>query len=314
MVKFIAIFGALMGVVWVADGQGHTNAPGRGARPALRTIILDAGHGGVDPGASGMVSHEATIALGIVLKLGKAISKEFPGTRVIYTRTSDVLAGGGRDVNQSIRYRAELANRERGDLFLSVHCNATGVKAGGYYAKKVTGYKRRVTYVREGGKRVRKTVNMPIYHSYWVKNMTHGTATYIWAADRSGSKGGVINDEGQDVEEVARDSTNLLDLSSPEAKIRAQLYEKKYFANSFMLASMVEEEFRKTGRKSYGVAQRNNKGIWVLQATAMPSILIETGFVTNQEEERYLTSKTGQNEIVKNVVAALKKYKVKMED
>jgi N-acetylmuramoyl-L-alanine amidase len=102
----------------------------------------------------------------------------------------------------------------------------------------------------------------------------------------------------------------MLDLTSPEAKIRAQLYEKKYFANSFALASLVEDEFKKSGRQGvWGVMQRNNKGIWVLQATAMPSILVETGFVTNKEEEEYLNSDQGQDEIVDNITNALKRYK-----
>lgn len=283
-------------------------------KSTLHTIILDAGHGGRDPGATGLVSHEADIALELVMKLGPAIEKEFPGIKIVYTRTSDVLPGNTDDIHQSLRARADIANKAKGDLFISIHCNANDQPAGGFYAKRVIGHKKKVEYV--GKKKKKKIVTVPIYESYWVKNMTTGTATYIWAADRGGLKGGVINNqdtdqgtEGSEGGEVVKDSTNQLDLTSPEAKIRAQLYEKKYFANSFELASLVEDQFDKAGRNSTGVKQRNNKGIWVLQATAMPSILIETGFITNKEEEEYLNSDKGQGEMVRNIIAAIKLYK-----
>ncbi len=107
-----------------------------------------------------------------------------------------------------------------------------------------------------------KTVRVPIYESYWVKNTRRGTETYIWAADRSGSKSGFINSTNSSEEQTGEnvdDSTNVLDLNSPEAIIRAQLYEKKYFAKSLTLATFVEDEFEKGGRLSEGVKQRNEK-------------------------------------------------------
>ena len=79
------------------------------------------------------------------------------------------------------------------------------------------------------------------------------------------------------------------------------------------MATFVEEEFKKAGRLSMGVKQRNHKGIWVLQATGMPSVLVETGFVTNKEEEEYLVSDAGQDEIVNNMMEALKRYKKELE-
>jgi N-acetylmuramoyl-L-alanine amidase len=93
-----------------------------------------------------------------------------------------------------------------------------------------------------------------------------------------GYKGEAINqsqEEGGESGENVTDSADVLDLNSPEAMIRAQLYEKKYFGKSLILASFVEEEFVRGGRTSRGVKQRNEKGIWVLQATGMPSILVE---------------------------------------
>ena len=282
-------------------------------RPVLGTIIIDAGHGGADPGAHGLYSNEADVALSIAVKLGKAVQQEFPNIKVIYTRTTDVLPGGGTDIKQALRYRAQMANQAKGDLFVSIHCNAAGPRAGGWYAKRVVGHKRRVAYVGHGRKRKKTIVNDPIYHSYYVKNTQHGTETYIWAADRSGFKGESITQTEEEGGENVEDSSNVLDLNSPEARIRAQLYEKKFFAKSLLLATDVEEEFVNGGRDSRGVKQRNEKGIWVLQATGMPSILIETGFITNKEEEDYINSEKGQTEIVSSIIAAFKKYRSSLE-
>ncbi len=309
--SFLSSFLSISAFAAIVILSSSTPAPQQ--KQVLHTIIIDAGHGGRDPGARGLISSEAAITLDISLKLGKAIEKELPGIKVVYTRTSDILPGNSSTIQQALRYRADLANQSKGDLFLSIHCNANGKPAGGYYLKRVVGYKNKTVYVGKGKKRRKKTVKSPIYESYWVKNNTKGTETYIWAADRSGIKTEHINETEEMTGENVEDSLNVLDLSSPEAKIRGQLYEKLYFAKSASIASFVEDEFKKIGRKSYGVKQRNHKGIWVLQATAMPSILVETGFVTNKEEEEYLVSDEGQDEIVANIIDALKKYKSDLE-
>ncbi|HYF30070.1 MAG TPA: N-acetylmuramoyl-L-alanine amidase [Chitinophagaceae bacterium] len=304
------LLAALAGMVIVSSfGDAPVVAP---QKPTLRTLIIDAGHGGRDQGAKGLISTEAAISLDIALKVGRAIEKEFPEIKVVYTRTSDQLPGNASDASHGNRIRAEMANQAKGDLFISIHCNANAYPAGGYYAKRIVGYKNKTTYVGKGKKRRKKTVKAPIYESYWVKNMTKGTETYIWAADRSGFKGSVI-DQTEEFGEDVQDSLNVLDLTSPEAKIRAQLYEKQFFAKSALMASLVEDEFKKAGRLSKGVKQRNHKGIWVLQATGMPSILVETGFITNKEEEEYLVSEAGQDEITNNIVEAFRRYKRELE-
>ena len=278
-------------------------------KSVLHTIIIDPGHGGIDPGASGQFSTEAAVALSISLKLGKALAAELPESKLIFTRTTDELPGGLNNIHDALRYRADMANQSKGDLFIAIHCNANGYRAGEYTARRVVGHKNRTVYVGRGSKRRKKTVREPIYESYLVKNNEHGTETYIWAADRTGSKGEAIQETGENVE----DSTNDLDLNSPEAMIRAQLYEKKYFGKSLLLATYVEDEFIKGGRFSRGVKQRNEKGIWVLQATGMPSILVETGFITQTEEEEYINSEKGQDEIVAQIVSAIKRYKASLE-
>jgi len=282
------------------------------ARNVLSTIIIDPGHGGKDQGASGQVTTEAQIALSISLKLGKALAAELPESKLIFTRTTDELPGGSNTIRDGLEYRANLANQNRGDLFIAIHCNANGLRAGEYYAKRVVGHRNRTVYVGRGSKRRKKTVREPIYETYAVKNNEHGTETYIWAADRNIFKKDAIQ-SNEEFGENVEDSTNQLDLNSPEAVIRAQLYEKKFFSKSLLLATFVEDEFVKGGRLSRGVKQRNEKGIWVLQATGMPSILVETGFITQTEEEEYLNSEKGQDEIVAQIVTAIKRYKTSLE-
>ncbi|HTS42867.1 MAG TPA: N-acetylmuramoyl-L-alanine amidase [Puia sp.] len=293
--------------------SSFNNFPETQKPPKLRTIIIDPGHGGFDPGTHGLISKEKDVALDISLKLGEAISKEFSDVKIVYTRTTDEMVGGGTTIGEGLRNRAAIANKSKGDLFICIHCNSNGHPAGGYYAKRVIGYKKKWEYVGKGKKKKKKLVNAPIYESYWVINTKTGTATYIWKADRSGPKGEAIKDTEEGGDDITDSADAIFDMSSPEAKMRAQLYEKKFFTNSFLFASLVQEEFQKSGRENDGVLQRD-KGIQVLQATGMPSVLIETGFLTNKEEEEYLNSDKGQDEVVQNIIDALKRYKDALEN
>jgi len=274
-------------------------------KPVLRTIIIDPGHGGFDPGTEGLFSKEKDVALSISLKLGKAIEEAFPDIKLVYTRTTDIMPGNMPTKGQGLHYRAEVANKSKGDLFICIHANNDGHTPGTYAVHRVIGHK----YV---GKKKKRRV--PIYETYYVKNTRVGTGSYIWKADRNVFKGAAISEAegGGEVDDSTEKATNAFDMSSPEAKIKAQLYEKKYFASSALFATLVENEFVKAGRHSDGVMQRD-EGIQVLQATGMPSVLIETGFLSNKEEEIYLNSEEGQNEIVRNIVDALKKYKDTVE-
>ncbi|HVU57111.1 MAG TPA: N-acetylmuramoyl-L-alanine amidase [Puia sp.] len=263
----------------------------------LRTIVIDPGHGGFDPGTHGLFSKEKNVTLAISLKLGKAIKAAFPDIKIVYTRTTDIMPGNASDIHEGLRYRAELANRSRGDLFICIHANSNGRPAGSYEERHLTGYK----WVKKRGKKVK----LPVYTSKWIKNTTTGAAVYIWKADRSGTKSTMIGEENMG-------DTTAIDMDSPEARIRAQLYEKKYFGNSALFGSFVHDEFIRSGRHSQGLQQRAT-GIWVLEATGMPSVLIETGYLTNKEEEKYLNSRAGQNKIVQNIVTALKRYNASRE-
>ena len=268
------------------------NAPLK--KKGVQTIIIDPGHGGKDQGAKGAFTTEAKICLSVGLKLGKAIEEKFPGVKVLYTRTTDVLPGNKPDKNQALRYRAEFANQSGGDLFIAVHVNA----APKIKHKVESGYK----WVGKGKKR-RK---VKTYKYYYTPNPSHGTETFIWAADRTDDKSGTITPDDEFGE---TDSTIVIpEINDPIMKAFQLLYTKKYFENSLHFANLIEAEFVKGGRFSRGVKQRNEKGIWVVQATGMPSVLVETGFITDKDEEEYLDSEKGQNEIVENITGALANY------
>ena len=299
---FSAAFFLILFFVFCTDSFTQENTP----KKTVRTIVIDAGHGGLDPGAKGLFSSEADVSLSVALKLGKAMEKEFPQIKIVFTRTKDELAGNKPNVDAANRYRAILANESGGDLFIAIHCNSAGKKAGGWYAKQVVG---KTTKYRKNkkGKLVPYTVNR--YENVWVENKVQGTETYIWAADKTNAKINSMTDNHEYYGEV--DSTSKLELpdpSDPAEKARMLIYTLNYFRKSLNLATLVEKQFTDSGRISRGVKQRNDKGIWVLQATGMPSILIELGFITNKEEEEYLNSEKGQATMVENIMNALRIY------
>jgi N-acetylmuramoyl-L-alanine amidase len=235
----------------------------------VKKIIIDAGHGGRDTGAKGTFSFEKDICLDIALKVGKKIQEELPDIQVLYTRTTDTYP--------EIHDRATFANSNKGELFVSIHVNA----APPIRHSKFLGYRTQTYYMRNGRKRTKKTRRVPRYQYSYTPNPQNGTETFIWAADRSEQKEKYI---GTDLmsENIALDTTEVIpDINSPESKAKALLWTKRFFDKSYLLASMVEEEFVKANRVSRGVKQRNEKGIWVLQATSMPSSItqqINTGF------------------------------------
>jgi N-acetylmuramoyl-L-alanine amidase len=285
-------------------------------KATVRTLIIDPGHGGIDPGARGLFSNEADVALSVSLKFGKALEKEFPDLKIIYTRTTDVMPGNKRTKDEGLRYRADLANESGGDLFIAIHCNAAGRGPGGWYEKVVVGRTPKTRYVKKKGKKVKQTYYVNRYTTVWRENLVKGTETYIWAVGKNDYKVSSINknENMEDYGEVDSTSTlTLPDPSDPAEKARMLIYAQHYFRKSHELADLVEKEFVSTGRISRGVQQRNNKGIWVLQATGMPSILVEIGFITNKDEEKYINSDEGQDEIVGNLVTAFRAYKEKIE-
>jgi len=276
--------------------------------------VLDPGHGGLDPGARGLFSSEANVSLNVSLKLGNLIEQSFPDVKVIYTRTTDVLPGNMPNKDAALKYRANLANTSHGDLFIAVHCNSAGRHAGGWYEKVVVGKTPKTRTVKKRGKKIKQTYYVYQYQTVWKENVAKGTETYIWAVGKNDAKINSVSQNDDYTGEI--DSTSAITLpdpSDPAEKARMLVYAQNYFRKSLNLADLVEKEFEATGRISRGVKQRNDKGIWVLQATGMPSVLVEIGFISNKEEEQYINSDKGQEEIVTNIFTALKAYKQKLE-
>ncbi|HZG99535.1 MAG TPA: N-acetylmuramoyl-L-alanine amidase [Flavisolibacter sp.] len=263
---------------------------------AIKTIIIDAGHGGHDVGARGQYSNEKDICLAIETKLADMIRKEFPEIRIIRTRTNDDYV--------HLHKRADLANHNRGDLFISIHVNS----APPVQHKEFTGNKTVVSYVGSGKKKKKVSKQVPQYRYYTTPNPAKGTETYIWGAHKNEDKEVALKENAPMLaEENYKQNYGDIDPNSPEFIALSLLKTKQFFKRSATLAGMVEEQFTLAGRTSRGQKQRQ-VGIWVLQATAMPSILVETGYISNKTEENYLNSREGQDEIAKCVSNALKKY------
>ncbi|RFM27098.1 N-acetylmuramoyl-L-alanine amidase family protein [Deminuibacter soli] len=278
------------------------------AKPALRTIVIDPGHGFPDGGAEGQFSNESSVALIIALKLGKLLEEELPDCKIVYTRTGENLPGGLKDKNEANRLRARMANEAHGDLFISIHLNEGGAR----YRSKVTGYRTETYYSKKSKKK--KTRRVPIVKRYRLPGVVSGTETYVWSVDKNDQKKQFVGSAEEEEHESEKGDSDYHYFDSPEAKIMASLRTRKYFDNSCLIASYVEEEFVKSGRSSRGVKQRDWEGIWVLQATAMPSILVETGFINTPADEAYLNSEKGQNEVSNCIKKAVLRYKAHLEN
>jgi len=280
----------------------------------IRTVVIDPGHGGSFSGAEGLNSFEKDVSLAVALKFGQELQSEFPDIKVIYTRTADANAGNKYSLKEDLNYRADLANASGGDLFISFHCNSAGKKAGGWYERVVTDRIRKTRVVKRKKRKVKEVYYEYKYANVWRENVAHGTESYIWAADRTDAKTSSIAKNNDYYGEI--DSTGILELpdpSDPAERARMLIYSQQYFKKSLSFADMVQKEFAKRGRVDRGVKQRNDEGIWVLQATGMPSVLIEIGFISNKEEEQYINSDKGQEEIVNDVMEAFRLYKQKQE-
>ncbi len=284
----------------------------------LQTIIVDPGHGGIDGGAKGSFTREAWVALKIGLKLRELLNQQLPEINVIMTRTKDELPGGLNSINAALRYRADLANQNNGDLFIAIHLNATGA----HYERRQVGTRTERKPIFSGkGKHKKVTsyreIEVPVYQRFKLDGTAHGSGTYILARDWYNIKKRAVGNktslyENKDSTD-ANDTTMLFEKDPMVARIKADQYTKYFFQKSYNLASYVEDEFVSIGRKSWGVLQRDWDGIWVLQGTQMPSILVETGFVDNREEEEYLDSEKGVLETAQSILNGIKKYKAELE-
>ena len=282
----------------------------------VRTVIIDPGHGGTFSGAEGLNSLEKNVSLDVALKFGAALQAAFPEIKVVYTRTADANAGNRQSLREDLNYRADLANSSGGDLFISFHCNSAGKRPGGWYEKVVVGKTRKTRTVVKRKKKVKQTYYEYKYENVWRENVAQGTESYIWAVGKNDAKISSVSKNNEyygEIDSTATEALELPDPNDPAEKARMLIYAQQYFKKSLTLADYVQKEFAKRGRISRGVKQRNDEGIWVLQATGMPSVLVEIGFISNKEEEQYINSNKGQEEIVEDVLNAFKVYKQRQE-
>ncbi|MGA9327149.1 MAG: N-acetylmuramoyl-L-alanine amidase [Salegentibacter sp.] len=218
-------------------------------------VVLDAGHGGKDPGNMGNGYKEKNIALSIILKIGAALEKK--GVEVIYTRNKDVFI--------PLKERTQIANDAHADLFVSVHCNS---------------------------------------HS----SQAHGTETYVLGLRRSDDNFEIAKRENSVIymEDNYEVTYNGFDPNSPESYIGLTLMQEEYLNQSILLADFVQKKFTNE-------LHRNNRGVkqdvfLVLREAVMPSILIETGFLTNNSEGAFLNSNNGQAKMANAITEAIMKY------
>ncbi len=277
--------------------------------PQLKTIIIDPGHGRPDIGAKGSFSVEADVTLAFAKRLSAKIHEIFPDTKVLFTRQDEKLPNHLNDASDANRLRAEFANEHKGDLFISIHADAVAPK----YRKILLGTRERKVKVKD---KKTKKVSFKMRKENVFKRIplpatAAGSSVYIIAAHKSKDKNESIR-ENLEVLLDSNGSETQTEFNSPEIIAMASIWQKKFFKKSYLFASLIHEEFKRINRLSLGVKQRN-KGIWVLQATSMPSVLIETGYICTNNEEVYINSEEGQEELMNAVVVALKNYKTLIE-
>jgi len=226
----------------------------------FKTVIIDPGHGGKDPGAHGAYSKEKNVTLAIAKKLRIALNEQMPSLNTVLTRTTDEFI--------ELHRRDDIASQHKGNLFISIHCNASPEKVSSERGVLllVYGYHR----AGEQFEALRENASIFIEKDYKSKYNGYGENSAI----------------------------NTIVLSN---------FQQKYRKECIHFADLVNHEFKKEdGRHSLGVKEQ---GVLVLQQSAMPAVLIETGFINNHKDEAYLNSAEGQSEIVQSIIRALKKYR-----
>ncbi len=241
---------------------------------AIKTIVIDAGHGGKDPGCHGAKYKEKDIALAVALKFGKYIEENMKDVKVVYTRKTDIFP--------SLQERANIANKAKADLFISIHCNSACYR----------------------DKKLKKDI---------CNNDAHGAETYVM---------GIKNEKGKMDVAQRENSTILLeddyikkyegfDPNSDESYIIMSMFNDSYVDQSLNFASKVQKQYsEKIGRKDKGVKRAS---LLVLWKSYMPSVLTEIGFLTNPSEEQFLGSSKGQDYIASGLFRAFREYKDEIE-
>ncbi|HHS94949.1 MAG TPA: N-acetylmuramoyl-L-alanine amidase, partial [Phaeodactylibacter sp.] len=234
----------------------------------IKTVVIDPGHGGRDGGTSGKYAIEKNIVLKIAQKLGRNLQVQYPHIQILYTRQDDRFV--------SLKERARIANDNKADLFLSIHCNSLPPGAANSRVK--------------------------------------GSETYVMGLHTAERNLEVAKRENASIlyEQNYQQTYGGYDPNSPEGHIILSMYQNAFLQQSILLAEHIEKRMPRTwGRKSHGVKQA---GFVVLKETTMPSVLIETGYLSNPDDERFLSSKEGQAQMALAILDAFSQYKHAIED
>lgn len=224
-------------------------------------LVIDAGHGGRDPGAVRGSIKEKDINLGVAKELGKLIENNMSGVKVVYTRKSDTFV--------SLLGRSQIANKNKANLFISIHTNSTAARS----------------------------------------TSVSGADTYILGLARSAENLEVAKRENAVIkyEEDYTTKYEGFDPDSPESYIIFEFMTNQYMQQSLDVASYIQADFKnKAKRVDRGVRQA---GFLVLRESGMPSILIELGFINNAAEAKYLNSSSGQRAMASAIYSGFRKYK-----
>jgi N-acetylmuramoyl-L-alanine amidase len=226
----------------------------------IKTVVIDAGHGGKDPGCHGASVNEKSVCLSMALKLGDAIKKKFPDVKVIYTRDKDEFV--------ELSDRAMIANKAKADLFICIHANSASPAA-------------------------------------------YGTETFVLGLHRTESQQKVADRENATIYLEDDKGAKYKDFDlSPDALIARQMQLSVFLNHSIKFADKLQKEFKRIGKYDRGVKQA---GFLVLYKTTMPSVLIETGFLTNPTDESCIGSSEGQNAMANAMFTAFENYKKELE-
>jgi len=255
----------------------------------IKTIVIDAGHGGKDGSTRGEYSTEKDVALKTALRLGAAIEANMKDVKVIYTRSTDVFI--------PLYERISIANNAKADLFISIHCNDMPL----IRSSVVTGYK------KVKGKRV------PIRSSVYRKSTsTRGVETFVSGMGRINEQDEVIKRENAAIflEDNYKENYEGFDPNNAENYIILSLMKNTFRTQSLKLAKLVQDEYVNVGRVNRGVQE---KSLAVLARAGMPAILTEIGFISNPAEEDYMNSEAGQEEITNCLLKAIQNYQRSIE-
>lgn len=240
----------------------------------IKTIAIDAGHGGKDPGCHGSKYKEKDVTLAVALKLGQYIEENMKDVKVVYTRKTDVFP--------TLQQRADIANKAKADLFISIHCNSACYR----------------------DKKLKKDI---------CNNDAHGAETYVMGIKNEKGKLDVAQRENSAIllEDDYVKKYDGFDPNSDESYIIMSMFNDSYLDQSINFASKVQRQYsEKVGRKDKGVKRAS---LLVLWRSYMPSVLTEIGFLTNPDEEQFLGSKKGQDYIAAGLFRAFREYKDELE-